>query len=215
MTNEAEFRQPPAESAPASLLLRHGGRGWHAPEVSHYLNEDALQVLLADSPELLGSGESRTVVRELEVPDIGSLDLCAVGPSGRITLVECKLQRNPDIRRKVVGQLFAYAAGLAGLAYEEFDRLWSKTSLAAGRPLATMIKDLAKDDDDWNEDSFRRVVTDNIRTGHFDLMFAVDSITDELKKTIRYLNAHTDSATRVLGLECGYAQDGDVEVLDE
>jgi hypothetical protein len=41
----------------------------------------------------------------------------------------------------------------------------------------------------------------------------VDSITDELKRVVRYLNEHTVSEIRVLALELGFVADGDFEVL--
>jgi hypothetical protein len=216
---------PPPGPPLVSMLLRRGGLGeWRSPEMSHFKNEGAmqtllagsdeyegaLQALLASSSELFGKNEKRAVVTELTVPGIGSLDICAVGPSGTITLVECKLHRNPEIRRTVVGQLFAYAAGLTGLTYEEFDGVWATNkaaALVASVPLAAGVVP------GWDEEGFRRTVSENLRTGRFDLVFAVDSITDELKKVVRYLNEHTVSEIRVLALELGYARDGDVEVL--
>lgn len=203
---------PPNNHPHVSLLLRHHEQTWHVPEVTQYHNEAALQRFFAQFPELLGTGEKRAVVTELEVPGIGSLDVCAIAPNGAITLVECKLHKNPEIRRTVVGQLLAYAAGLAGLTYEEFDRLWAKTRGAKGRTLASMVS-LAGSGEAWEEEAFRIRVAENLRVGRFDLVFAVDSITEELKKIVRYLNIHTASDIRVLALELGYAKDGDVEVL--
>ena len=54
-----------------------------------------------------------------------SVDLVAVGAAGQITVVECKLAANPEIRSSVIGQVFAYAAGLWSLSYDEFDRLFT------------------------------------------------------------------------------------------
>lgn len=45
------------------------------------------------------------------------------------------------------------------------------------------------------------------------MIVAVDAITDELKKTVRYLNMHSTPGVEVLALELGYTRDGDVEVL--
>jgi hypothetical protein len=211
--DEAGNTQAPAERPLVSMLIRHAGQQWHVPKVGQYPDEAALQLLLAESPELLGSADRRAVVRELEVPGIGSLDICAVGPSGTITLVECKLHKNPEIRRKVVGQLFAYAAGLWGISYEEFDGLWAKTREAASRPLASMVELVVDGGDSWDQEEFRASVSENLRAGRFDLIFAVDSLTEELKQVARYLNEHTLDDLRILGVELGYARDDDVEVL--
>lgn len=178
--------------------------------MSNYTDEGALQALVAESPELLGASEPLSVVRELTVPGVGSLDLAAVSPSAKVTLVECKLAANPEIRRSVVGQVFAYAAGLWSLSYDDFDRLFASR---AGRSLADSVASAAELDPDWDRDEFRRAVAANLETGRFDLVIAVDSITDELKRVVRYLNEHTVSEIRILALELGYVADGVVEIL--
>lgn len=190
-----------------TLLVRRAAQQWKVPAVRHYSDESALETLLADAPELLGAREKRAVVRQLQVPGVGQLDICAVGPSGTLTLVECKLRRNPEIRRTVVGQIFAYAAGLWGQTYEQFDRLFKARGTTA---LDDAVRALSED---WDETVFRETVSNNLRDGRFDLVVAVDAVTDELKQIVRYLNDHTMPDVRVFALELGYAQDEDVEVL--
>jgi len=195
------------------VLIRKKGQPaqpWRSPEVDTYDDEAALQELLAESPKLLGLGDDVAVVRELTVPGIGSLDIAAVSSSGAIMLVECKLASNPEIRRSVVGQVFAYAAGLWSLGYNDFDRVFAAR---AGKPLDASIAEAAQLGSDWDQDAFRASVAANLEAGRFDLVIAVDSITEELKRIVRYLNEHTVSEIRVLALELGYVSDGDVEVL--
>lgn len=183
---------------------------WRSPEVTNYDDEAALQALVAESPELLGAAGKRAVVRELTVPGVGSLDLAAVDPTGALTLVECKLAANSEIRRSVIGQVFAYAAGLWSLSYDAFDRHFAAR---AGQPLAAAVAACSGLGDCWDQEAFRSTVAANLETGRFDLVIAVDSITDELKQVVRYLNEHTVSEIRVLALELGYVADGDIEVL--
>ena len=178
--------------------------------MSNYTDEAALQVLVSESPELLGANEPLAVVRELAIPGVGSLDLAAVSPSGKITLVECKLAANPEIRRNVIGQVFAYAAGLWSLSYDEFNQLFASRS---GQSLADAVAAAGRLESDWDQDDFRRAVAANLETGRFDLVIAVDKITDELKRVVRYLNEHTVTEIRVLALELGYVADRDVEML--
>jgi hypothetical protein len=192
------------------VLIRRSGGEWRVPAVTSFTDEDALQGLVAESPELLGSGEPVAVVRELTVPQVGSVDLVAVGAAGQITLVECKLAANPEIRRSVIGQVFAYAAGLWSLSYDEFNRLF--TDRAGGSLAATVMK-TANLEDGWDQDAFRQAVTGNLEAGRFDLVIAVDSITEELKRVVSYLNEHTISEIRVLALELDRVADGDVEIL--
>ena len=103
------------------------------------------------------------------------------------------------------------AAGLWSSSYDEFDRLFTDR---AGGNLATTVMKATDLEDAWDQDAFRQAVTRNLETGRFDLVIAVDSITEELKRVVRYLNEHTVSEVRVLALELDHrAADGDVEVL--
>ena len=86
-----------------------------------YLDEAELQALLANDPQFIPGCDGAVVAREVTVPGVGAIDLVAVTDDGTITLVECKLAKNPEIRRAVVGQIMAYASGLAGLTFDRFD----------------------------------------------------------------------------------------------
>ena len=56
-------------------------------------------------------------------------------------------------------------------------------------------------------------MAENLEQGRFDLVIAVDTITDELKTVISYLNEHTRPEGAVLALELDYQADGDVEIV--
>src|SRR5688500_5405406 len=45
--------------------------------------------------------------------EAGPLDIAFINPHGRLTLVECKLWRNPEARRKVVAQVLHYAQAIS------------------------------------------------------------------------------------------------------
>lgn len=106
-----------------TILTRHrGDRHWHVPNMSAFTAEGELQTMLRDAPELLlGDDERRPIVMADEFPvSVGSVDLVGVSPTGWLTVVECKLKANPEIRRSIVGQLFAYGSALWGMPYEDF-----------------------------------------------------------------------------------------------
>jgi hypothetical protein len=109
-----------------------------APGVTSYTDEQALQSLIQRSPNLAAGSDDlpMVVATEVQIPSVGSADLVAVNTSGEVTLVECKLHANTEIRRHVVGQLFAYAAGPWQLSYEEFDETFSAR---AGGPIADLL----------------------------------------------------------------------------
>jgi len=178
-----------------------------------YLDEEALELLLEQTPELLPGPDTGpvAVVRQLYVPETGAVDLFIIGVDGALTIVECKLQSNPDIRRRVVGQVVAYAAGLWRLSFEELDTAFAAR---AGKTLFATVAALADEvGRDFDEAQFRDAVSANLAAGRFRLIIAVDAITEELKRIVEYLNDHTVRDVEVIAFEVGYAADDDVELL--
>jgi hypothetical protein len=195
------------------ILMRKPGSPWHSPVITAYANEDALQKLLEESPQLLpwSDASAVAVARELEVPLTGRADLVIVSTLGEITVVECKLRANPEIRRHIVGQLLAYASSISRMSYEALDLAFAART---GRPLIAMIGDIAADTgSDFDAEQFRAAVTSNLRAGRMGLLIAVDEITDELKGIVEFLNRHTDAELRILALELNLVADEGVEVL--
>ncbi len=192
------------------LVRKKGELAWRSPKQTAYPEEAALQSLIEQSPELLpgSSGVPMAVVNEIAIPQIGNVDLVGVDAVGNITLVECKLRANPEIRRRVVGQIFAYAAGLWGLTYEEFDAAFAAR---AGAPMAQRVA--AAGVEEWDEEAFRANVAANLAGGRFRLVIAVDEITDELKGIVRYINQHTNSDIQFLAIELRYSADDGFEIL--
>lgn len=192
------------------LLRRDGEANWRAPAITAYPNEDALEQLLATSPDLLpGASAGPMVVARQVQTGAGPADLVGVGIDGSLLLVECKLRANPEIRRAVVGQLFAYASSLWRTRVGEFER-----TLAAriGTSLVAAAKGVAGEDE-WDEAAFRANLARTLSDGRFRLVIAVDTITEELKQTVEHLNEHTIGEVEVVALEIGYLRDEGVEIV--
>jgi hypothetical protein len=189
------------------LVRRDGESNWRTPEVSAYDNESMLQELLAESPKLLpglGTCSVATAI-EFEIPDTGYADLVVVDAGGRITIVECKLKANSAIRRQVVGQVFAYAAGLATMQYPQFDAEFTRSGkMSIAEQLAV---------EEAEHETIRDAITQNLETGRFRLIIAVDEITPELQRVVRYINHHTKSDVDLLAIELRYVRHADVEIL--
>ncbi len=142
-------------------------------------------------------------------PGAGSVDLLGVGLDGSITLVECKLKKNPEIRREVVGQVLAYAGGLWRTSYEDFAaRYASRAGMSLIEHLQQTTEQVVED-----EDALRAALHERLRSGAFRLVIAVDEITDELKFVVEWLNGHTAAGVQVIALEAEYVKDAGVEVL--
>jgi hypothetical protein len=71
--------------------------------------EAQLQKLLYDSPELIPTSyeedQPAVFIREAGLPGSGYTDLLGVDERGNILVVETKLARNDEVRRKVIGQV--------------------------------------------------------------------------------------------------------------
>lgn len=196
--NEVLVRRPDAADA-----------DWRKPDTTAVGTERELQNLIARSPRLVPGIADGPVasVRELHLSGAGFVDVVLVEGDGSLTIVECKLASNSEIRRAVVGQLFAYAASLWRTTYERFDAAYRS------RTGESLVGSLAKDATDFDEEVFRQTLGKNLENGAFRLAFAVDEITSELKDTVLYLNRHTTEDLVVLALELRFAADGDVEIL--
>lgn len=192
------------------MLIRPvGGGSWHTPETTAYTNEAELRDLLAETPSLLpGVNEGPAAAgKEMPISGTGKAVVVVVDASGDITVVECKLRANPEIRRRVVGQLLAYASAIWQMSFADFDDAFRRSGAKRS------LWDALARGDDLEEEEFRAAVEDNLTSGRMRLIIAVDEITDELRRIVSYLNSHTTTNVELLALEMRRAVDEGVEVL--
>lgn len=183
-----------------------------------YEAESILQALLADFPELLMGGEAGAstryllIDRELDVTIAGAasrrgfIDHIFVDERGVPTIIEVKRSANPEIRREVVGQMLDYAAnlvaawGLDGLR-ERFERRCGASSDASFAKAFPLEPD---------SNAFWKTVSKNLELGQFRLIFVADSVPDELRRIIEFLNSQM-RRTEVLAVEVKQYLDGSGE----
>jgi len=191
------------------LIRRESGDGsWHSPHTTAYTNEAELRDLLVETPSLLPGVDERAVAaKELPISGVGSADVVVVDASGEITVVECKLRANPEIRRRVIGQLLAYSSGIWRMSFATFDDAFRRSETRQS------LSDALLGGSDLEEEEFRRAVEDNLMSGSMRLIIAVDEITDELKRIVSYLNSHTTANVELLALEMRRAAGDGIEVL--
>ncbi len=184
------------------ILYRKGNGNWISPADSGYASEDQLQAMIEEFPNLLpGVSADSFVCREFNT-DSGPIDNVIINSTdGSITLVECKLARNPEIRRKIVGQIIDYAASLHKLSFEEFHQRWKDrggadlTSVETPRgPLSLGVKT-------------------NLEGARFTLLLAVDEINEPLKDMVILVNKKTDASFRVALIELARHSTEDTEIL--
>jgi len=94
------------------MLIRHSGGGWRAPVVTAYSDEEALELLPEQTPELLpGRTPARWQVRQVYVPETGAVDLFIVGVDGASRLRSNPLR--PTSSDVYVGSLYSPPAASA------------------------------------------------------------------------------------------------------
>lgn len=184
-----------------SILVRRIGsnESWSEPDNSAYENEAHLQELLANDPARLpGIPEGAVAVRELST-SAGPIDICVVHPDGEITVVECKLSKNSEKRRMVIGQVIDYAAALRFDGAKSFHESWAQRG--------------GEDLDGFLDPEASSSLDENIASGQINLCLAVDQIDSDLRRLIEYLNLVSRDDVKVTALQLAYAKHGDLEIL--
>ena len=186
----------------SGVLFRQNGGPWSSPSNSGYSDENELVSMITEFPELLpGVSEDSFVCREFETPS-GPIDILIINAkNGAITIVECKLAKNPEVRRKIVGQIIDYAASLRSLSFANFHNKWIDRG---GPNLESLVV---------GESPLSLLVSDNLESSRFTLLLAVDEINEPLKQMTVYVNEKTDSTTRVALIELARHSAHGVEVV--
>ncbi|MEM2917553.1 MAG: hypothetical protein QXN63_04280 [Candidatus Bathyarchaeia archaeon] len=198
------------------ILIRDiGSKKWKFAETIIAKAESELQKLLVESPSLITIDEIREgasplifAVSEFGLPGSGASDVLAFSSQGDIAIIECKLAANPEVKRKVIGQILEYAAYLWGMSYEEIDARIQKLK---GKSLADLVAEGVAGE--WDEEQFREGVKRTLETGSFILIIVVDTINEELRRIIRYLNECSKSAFSLHALEMKRFQVDQLEIL--
>jgi hypothetical protein len=147
-------------------------------EASDY-GEEFLQNLVFSHPSALPISEIDRAYEGLvpickELPtESGYIDALYATRTGRLVLLEAKLWRNPEARRKVVAQILDYAQALSTWTYEDLQREVSKTLGRKGNVLYELV---AKAYPDTDEAQFVDQVQQSLRRGRFLLLIAGDGI---------------------------------------
>ena len=184
-----------------AILVRKVGSGssWTQPETAAYENESHLQELLAADPSRIpGVPPSSRAVREIHTA-AGPLDICVVTPDGEITVVECKLEKNPEKRRMVIGQVIDYASAIRDAGTRAFEEAWNQRG---GENFEEFLEG----------DALENLHT-RLTSGHIGLCLAVDRIDNDLKRLVEYLNLITQDAVGVTALQLSYAKHENLEIL--
>jgi len=197
------------------LICNDKSKGWEFAEPIEPKVEVELQKLLVESPSLIPVDEIREgvsplvfAISEFGLTGSGNADILAFSPDGDIVIVECKLASNPESKRKVIGQILEYASYLWGINYEEINKRVQKLK---GKNLSELIEEAVAGE--WDREISLDGVEQSLRNGSFILIIAVDKISKDLKRIIRYMNECSESAFSLHALEMHRFKKDKIEIL--
>lgn len=156
-----------------------------------YKEEETLQDLIEEHPELLplSSGRIITLAREYPLAG-GAIDLLCADNESQIYIVETKLQRNSD-RRQAIAQLIDYGAQLGKESFEDFQ---TKINERNRKSLEELLNEF-DEESTLNVEEIRK----SLHEKNFVLILAMDRFDSALKDAINYLNI--DNNVKVFGIE--------------
>ena len=136
------------------------------------------------------------ICTELDMRGAGFADILFINPLGMPTLVECKLWRNPEARREVVGQILDYARALRTWGYVDLQREAARARKQPGFDLVEHVR--SNGHPELDEAAFVDNVGRNLRQGRMLLLILGDGIREGVEAIAEYLQDTTMQFT--LGL---------------
>ena len=155
-------------------------------------NEDWLQRLLFETPEILPIGEidpafapAIPLCRELPTA-AGLIDLAYVSERGLLSIVECKLWRNPEARRDAVSQILDYAKEISRWSYDDLNKAVRRAAKLPDK--ANALFDLVRAQNDTiDEATFVDDMERSLASGRFLLIVVGDGIREGVERLADYL----------------------------
>lgn len=154
-------------------------------------NEAWLRDTLLDHPDLLPIDDIDSsfsplipLCKELTTP-AGRIDLTFINSSGLLTLVECKLWRNPQARREVVDQVLDYARAISQWSYSDLQRQVGIASRKSGNVPYEAVRAKCPG---VAEHDFVDSVARSMRSGRFLLLIAGDGIREDVGAIAELIN---------------------------
>lgn len=129
------------------------------------------------------------VCTELNTRIAGPADAFFINSLGMPTLVECKLWRNPEARREVIGQILDYARVLRKWTYNDLQREAARALKVQGFDLAEHVR--AHGFTELDEAAFVDNVTRNLATGRILLLILGDGIREGVEAIADYIQGTT------------------------
>ena len=169
-------------------------------------DEGWLQQLLFTHPQILPIAEiepvfDRPLALAREVPTArGPIDLLLVNPDGFLTVLETKLWRNPEQRRKVIAQILEYAKALSEFSCSRLAEALKQAKIVAGdrqNPLLSVVETA----EEFDQSAFFDRLGRNLQQGQHLLLIVGDGIQEELEELSEFLHRTPELGHRLALVE--------------
>ena len=120
----------------------------------------------------------------------GFIDNLLLTPDGDVVIVETKLWRNSEARRKVVAQALDYASCLFEMDYAELQAAALKGNFGKCKKPSTLHGVVASEDAVLSEARFEDAVNTNLRSGRIVILIVGDGIRTEMERLSGVLQSH-------------------------
>jgi hypothetical protein len=164
-------------------------------------NEAWLRDTLFNNPEIIPIDDVDTAFGPL-IPlctelrtDAGPIDAVFINEQGRLTIVECKLWKNPQARREVVAQTLHYVSALARWSYADLQRQVSAALGKRGNIPFELVRE--RTSTKIGERNFVDAVSRSLREGRILVIIAGDGIREGVQSLTDLVNR---SATKAFSL---------------
>lgn len=157
-------------------------------------SEKWLQDLIHDHPHALPIQEIEPIFaepfalcKEMETKS-GFCDNVLINDRGFLTIVECKLWKNPEARRTVVSQILDYAKDLTRWRFDDLERAVLNSR---GNDKTSLIELMQESCPDLDSTEFVDSINTNLANGRILLLIAGDGIRENAEELLDFLNQYS------------------------
>jgi hypothetical protein len=200
-----------------AIIISKNGKGAIKLNKIAYGLEDRLQQYIHNNPESIPLYDIKEDVqllilaREFQTGS-GPIDAFGVDKEGEIYLVETKLYKNPD-KRTVVAQVLDYGASL-WKSHPDFDSFLLRLNTAVQDDFSQTVRERLQSFYSLDEEATEALLANmqaNLNGGNFKFVVLMDSMHDQLKDLILYMNQN--SKFDIYGVELEYYKHDEFEII--
>lgn len=202
------------------VIVSKNGKVLKALEKSKISLEQDLQDYIHSNPEIIPISEIKedkrfvTLVKEFSVnigQSTGSMDVIGIDEDGDIYIIETKLYKNPD-KKRVIAQLLEYGAGLWAKYSTNPDKFLNDLNVVLEKQVGVgLAQKLEAEFGKEYVDSIISGIKQNLAEGRFIFVVLMDTIPEDLKHILLYLNQN--SKFDIFAAELEFYRYGDFDIV--